>query len=151
MLTNHKPLTHSLNSKPDRHSPRQVRQLDFISQFTTDIHHVAGRGNPVADALSCLEANAVELVHTSPSIDFEAMAKAQPNLEKLSSSNSTLQLARIPMPMCSDTLLCDTSTGTPHPYVPEHFRRIVFNSLHDLSHPGVRATQRLVTARFVWS
>ena len=39
VLTDHKPLTHSFNSKPDRHSPRQVRQLDFISQFTTDIHH----------------------------------------------------------------------------------------------------------------
>ena len=39
VLTDHKPLTHSLNSKPDRHSPRQVRHLDFISQFTTDIRH----------------------------------------------------------------------------------------------------------------
>ena len=28
--------------------------------------------------------------------------------------------------------------------------RIVFNSLHGLSHPGIRATQKLVTALFVW-
>ena len=54
------------------------------------------------------------------------------------------------MPMCSDTLLCDTSTGTPRPFVPENFRRTVFDSLHCLSHPGIRATQRLVTTRFVW-
>ena len=51
ILTDHKPLTHSLNSKPDCHSPRQVHQLNFISQFTTDIRHIAGKGNPVADTL----------------------------------------------------------------------------------------------------
>ena len=78
VITDHKPLTHSFNSKPDCHSPQQVRQLDFISQCTTDICHVTGRGNPVADALSCLEAN-VQLDHTLPTIDFKALAKAQPN------------------------------------------------------------------------
>ena len=144
VLTDHKPLTYSLKSKPDRHSPRQVCHLDFISQFTSDIRHVAGAGNPVADALSSLEANAMQLDHPSPLIDFEALAKAQPtddDLDRLQSAISTLKLERIPMPMCHDTLLCDTSTGTPRPYVPEHFCHIVFNSLHALSHPGVRATQ----------
>ena len=140
VLTDHKPLTYSLKSKPDRHSPRQVRHLDFISQFTSDIRHVAGAGNPVADALSRLEVNAMQLDHPSPLID----------LDRLQSATSTLKLERIPMPMRHDTLLCDTSTGTPRPYVPGHFRHIVFNSLHALSHPGVRATQRLVTARFFW-
>ena len=42
------------------------------------------------------------------------------------------------------------STGTPRPYVPEPIRRVVFDTLHSLAHPGVRATQRLVTARYVW-
>ena len=144
VLTDHKPLTHSLKSKPDRHSPHQVRHLDFISQFTSDIRHVAGAGNPVADALSRLEANAMQLDHPSPLIDFEALAKAQPTddgLDKLQSATFTLKLERIPMPMCHDTLLWDTSTGTLRPYVPEHFLHIVFNSLHALSHPGVQATQ----------
>ena len=30
------------------------------------------------------------------------------------------------------------------------FRRAIFDSLHRLSHPGILALQRLVTARFVW-
>ena len=38
LFTDHKPLTYALNSKPDRHAPREIRQLDFISQFTTDIY-----------------------------------------------------------------------------------------------------------------
>eukprot|EP00731_Ephydatia_muelleri_P025040 Em0017g123a len=29
-------------------------------------------------------------------------------------------------------------------------RQQVFNALHSMSHPGIRATQRLVTTRFVW-
>ena len=80
----------------------------------------------------------VQLTKPSPLINFEALAKAQPaddELNKLNSTTSTLKLERLPMPMCNDTLLCDTCTGTPRPYVPEHFRHIVFNSLHALSHP----------------
>ena len=38
----------------------------------------------------------------------------------------------------------------PRPFVPKSFRRTVFNLLHFLSHPGVRATERLVTALYVW-
>ena len=70
VLTDHKPLTHSLKSKPDRHSPRQVRHLDFISQFTSDIRHVAGTGNPVADALSRCEVDATLLDSTPPTVNF---------------------------------------------------------------------------------
>ena len=153
--TDHKPLTHSLNSKPDHHSPRQVRHLDFISQFTTDIRHITGQGNPVADALSCLETNcnAMHMQSSQSIVDFQAMAKAQPtdtNLQTLQTSSNNIKFARVAMPMCKDTLLCDTSTGTSRPYVPQQFRSAVFNSLHDLSHPGIRATQRLVTALFFW-
>ena len=32
-------LIYSLSCQPERHSPRQVRHLDFISQFTTDLCH----------------------------------------------------------------------------------------------------------------
>ncbi|GFY27992.1 integrase catalytic domain-containing protein [Trichonephila clavipes] len=35
-------------------------------------------------------------------------------------------------------------------YVPEELRFEVFRSLHNLSHPGIRATKRLIQDRFVW-
>ena len=38
----------------------------------------------------------------------------------------------------------------PRPLVPKKFRRNVFDSLHSLSHPGIRATQKLITDRYVW-
>nr|VZI47906.1 unnamed protein product [Spirometra erinaceieuropaei] len=50
--TDYKPLTYALKAKPDRYSPRQVRHLDYISQFTADIRYIRGSDNVVADALS---------------------------------------------------------------------------------------------------
>ncbi|GFV20054.1 retrovirus-related Pol polyprotein from transposon 17.6 [Trichonephila clavipes] len=34
VFTDHKPLTYAFRQKSDKCSPRQIRQLDFISQFT---------------------------------------------------------------------------------------------------------------------
>ena len=51
---------------------------------------------------------------------------------------------------CNSTLVCDMSTGLPRPYVPSELHHTVFNTFHLLSHPGIRATQHLITARYVW-
>ena len=153
VLTDHKPLVHALTSHSDWQSPRQARHMDYISQFTTDIRHVRGADSAVADALSWIGANAL-LKNTCPVIDFPAMAKAQQedsHLTQLQSSpHSSLSLKAIPLVMTDSTILCDVSTGIPRPLVPSSWRRTVFDSLHSLSHPGIRATQRLLTARYVW-
>ena len=47
-------------------------------------------------------------------------------------------------------IVCDVTTGAPRPFIPKQFRRKVFDSLYSLSHPGIRATQKLVTDRYVW-
>ncbi|TWW61029.1 hypothetical protein D4764_05G0011190 [Takifugu flavidus] len=44
------------------------------------------------------------------------------------------------------TLLCDISTGRSQPVVPVAWRRRVFDMVHSLSHPGVRASGKLVSA-----
>ncbi|GFU65933.1 uncharacterized protein K02A2.6 [Trichonephila clavipes] len=36
------------------------------------------------------------------------------------------------------------------PYILETFRRIVFNNVHNLAHPGIRTTTKLLTSKFVW-
>ena len=73
VLTDHKPLTYSLNHSLNRHSPREIRHLDYIAQFTTDIRHVRGPDNPVADALSRI----ATLTPSAQSIDFSAIALSQ--------------------------------------------------------------------------
>ena len=152
MVTDHKPLTFALTTtKSKQHSPRQICHLDFVSQFTTDIRFLQGSSNLAADALSRVE---VDAIHTTPlaTIDFTAMARAQqddPQLQN-SSPDLSLQLRPVPVPTADVTLLCDVSTGTPRPYVLPTFRHSVFDALHSLSHPGIRATQRLITSRYVW-
>ena len=112
VLTDHKPLTRALSSRGTQHSPRQVRQLNFISQFTSDIQHVKGAHNPVADALSRIEINALD---QRQDIDFEEMAKAQEGDKELSnlSSSTSLKLSNVPIPASTVTIVCDLSTGVP--------------------------------------
>ena len=147
IYTDHKPLTYALQSKPDHYSAREVRHLDYIS-ITSDIRHISGSSNAAADALSRLEVDALEV---SAVIDFEAIAAAQQTDEELRQLNDTsLQLVSVPLSTAQGTIICDSSTGTHRPYVPRKFRRAIFNALHGLSHPGIWATQQLISARFVW-
>lgn len=54
------------------------------------------------------------------------------------------------MPGTANDIYCDISTGTVRPYVPDALRRNVFLAVHNLSHPGIRATTKLISTRFVW-
>ena len=126
---------------------RFVTSITFLSLL-----HVKGADNSAADALSRIGANALHEDHTSV-IDFKEMATVQqedPELLSLQSSPSSLIFKAVTLPTSDTTIVCDTSTGVPRPFVPAKFRRTLFNSLHSLPHPGIRATQRLVTAWYVW-
>jgi cleavage and polyadenylation specificity factor subunit 1 len=65
-------------------------------------------------------------------------------------SDTALQLEKTLVPGTSVELYCDTSAGKPRPYIPFPLRRQIFDSLHSLSHPGIKATAKLVSQRFVW-
>uniref|UniRef100_A0A669E6I5 Gypsy retrotransposon integrase-like protein 1 n=1 Tax=Oreochromis niloticus TaxID=8128 RepID=A0A669E6I5_ORENI len=144
----HKPLTFAMSKVSDPWSGCQQRQLAAISEFTTDIQHVAGKSNCVAD---CLSPPLVSPVYVG--IDFDAMAadqRADPDVLALRSEQTGLVLEDRPMWNGGPSLLCDVSTGRPRPVVPLSWRRRVFDSVHALSHPGVRASVKLVSSRFVW-
>jgi hypothetical protein len=51
LLTDHMPLFLAMRRVCAPWSARQVRQLAYISEFTTDLRHVQGSKNVVADAL----------------------------------------------------------------------------------------------------
>jgi hypothetical protein len=68
----------------------------------------------------------------------------------LSQGNNTLRLSKIPVPGSDIELQCDTTTSRPRPYVPKPLRRKMFDTLHGLSHPGVRASAKLISQRYVW-
>ena len=89
-----------------------------------------------------------------PTVDYAAMAETQstdPQIRALQSSpQSPLVVEAVPLANSSHPLYCDTSTGTQHPLVPKAWRRVIFDSIHRLSHPGIRATQKLITTRYIW-
>ena len=62
----------------------------------------------------------------------------------------SLEIIEVPLPFSHGNILVDVSTGVHRPLVPENLRHKVFLSLHSLSHPGARATSKLVRQRFVW-
>ena len=48
------------------------------------------------------------------------------------------------------TIFSRLDLGTQCPLIPKACRQVIFDSLHCLSHPGIRATQKLITARYIW-
>lgn len=147
VFTDHKPLIGAMNKISEPWTSRQQRHLSFISEFTTDLQHLAGKSNVVAD---CLSRMVIDNVHLG--IDYNAMAAAQDSDPSFQATMQDTSLRVVPMPVHEDgpTLLCDISSGRPRPIVPLQFRRQIFNTIHNLSHPGRRATQRLITDKFVW-
>ena len=98
ILTDHLPLTLAMRRVSPLWSARQVRQLAYISEFSTDIRHTPGLRNVVADALSRPSLSPLPPVptplsleslstaptgpvpptgHQPPVIDYAAMAAAQ--------------------------------------------------------------------------
>ena len=89
--TDHKPLVFALNSSVDR-TPRQSRHLSYIAEFTSDIQHISGVDNVVADTLSRPPAAAISAAALPSGLDFAALAAAQ-SLED--ATDTTLQIRRL--------------------------------------------------------
>ncbi|GFS64005.1 transposon Tf2-9 polyprotein [Trichonephila clavipes] len=151
IYTDQKPLIYAFQQKADKCSPRQLRHLDFISQFSTNIQHVPGTQNLVADALSRIE---IDSISQASCLDYKDIAAAQlvdEELKQLLETNSTsLTLKQQYFPLEDITLTCDVSTNVFRPFIPKDYRKIVFQHLHGLSHPGIAASTKLATQRFVW-
>ena len=71
IYTDHKPIVAALNSESDRENARQARKLVYIREFTTDIQHIPGTSNIVADTLSRQEINTI--FKQSIPIDYDCM------------------------------------------------------------------------------
>lgn len=152
VFTDHKPLTKALLSKTER-SPRQANQLDFISQFTSDIQHISGKDNVVADTLSRMYHECAELVDI-PAEQFRESQVLDEELQHLlknkPSPNSRVKLKPMKVSNSPCELWCETSLTLPRVYVPQCFRRTIFENIHGLAHPGTRASKKLISTRYFW-
>src|SRR5699024_2656196 len=102
IFTDHKPLTTALKS-PTEKTPRQARYLDLISQFTSDIRHVSGERNVVADALSRFNVDAIDTTPWSLE-ELVQEQKTDKELEKLQSSPNLKPTQIIP----GTQVICET-------------------------------------------
>jgi hypothetical protein len=94
-------------------------------------------------AANILQAAAVPASAPPPSspVDLAALAAAQlscPDCQRAVSS-SVLRVTTIQMDNTS--IMVDTSSGVFRPLVPAVFHRPIFEAIHNLAHPGIRATQ----------
>ena len=70
--------------------------------------------------------------------------------EILNFNHSSCKIKKHYFSLADVTFYCDMSTNIPHPFIPETFRSKIFHHIHNLSHPGVLATIKLITKRYFW-
>jgi len=143
----HKPLIATLNRLSPLWTPPQ---LTYITEFTSNIRHVPGKDNVVADALSCPTPSAVAAEAVSDFEGINCSAQAAPNmdLQEMAAQHltclDTQHLRESPMlhimyqPVRDQQLLSNISTGFFRPLVLSGLRKVIFESLHGLAHPGIR-------------
>ena len=147
VFTDHDPLTYALHVNTEKYTPRDTQQLDYISQFTSDIRYIKGSDNIMADTLSRSTIQSID----SENPTFELIADDQRKDATLDQLNDTsLQLKEHPVPFRTKTILSDVKTGHARPYIPLSLGKRLFPHFHNLSHPGRRATTKLISNRFVW-
>ncbi|RVE42939.1 hypothetical protein evm_012417 [Chilo suppressalis] len=151
IFTDHKPLTFAFSKIGlDKETPRRTRKLLYISEFTSDIQHVSGNDNVVADALS----RTVESIVCPTNIDFNEIARAQEHDQQLrdllAESKTKQKLQRLHSSLCSSSVYCNINKDCVRPYIPGQFMKLVFDKVHNVSHPGIRSTKKMITQKYFW-
>ncbi|KAG8185230.1 hypothetical protein JTE90_002759 [Oedothorax gibbosus] len=139
------------SSNESEHEDHLKQVLDSLRQHSLKLNPAkCNLGKPSVDCLDTLSRVTAVQKHD---IDFSTMAEEQnadPELaELLANPESSLKLQHLETRK-NQKLYCDVSTGSLRPYVPKKLRRSVFEHLHNLSHPGIKASRKLIQQRYVW-
>jgi len=103
IYTDHKPLTFALGKVSEPWTAMQSRQLSYVAEFTTDIRHIPGSENIMADTLS-----------RPPPAALPAAATGSPAVAAVAAGPVSLDYARIAANQrsCHTPLLCSYNTWT---------------------------------------
>ena len=151
LRVDHKPLVAACFRQGEPWNARQARHLAYVVEFTNNITYIPGKENVVADYLSrSINTIAPALPDGSPPLqEFADKQKVCKEVQQLKLS-SALEVEEHVLPS-GDAVLVDVSAQHPRLLVPASLQQRVLAAVHGLSHPGVRATRRLLTSAFVWS
>ncbi|XP_034936590.1 uncharacterized protein [Chelonus insularis] len=144
--TDHKPLTFAFKQRSDKALPRQLRHLDFISQFSTEIIHIKGNDNTIADAFSRIFAIGMPTVLSAARISEEQ--KMDEELTQILNDKMSLRLQKLVIE--DKDVYCDASTGVVRSYIPASLRRQAFDVVYGLAHPSGRTTCKQLKEKFIW-
>jgi len=99
-----------------------LRQLQFISQYSTDCEYVRSEENPVADVLT---GTGVALIHNlNTPLDFAKIADAQNSdseIQTMCNQTLSLQIKGIPVDGTKKVILCEVSQAGPRIFYRLHF------------------------------
>jgi hypothetical protein len=76
-----------------------------------------------------------------PPADIKCIAEAQKSCQDCQRATSSPSLKVISVQLDTTPVLVDVSSWVMRPLVPAPFRRQIFDHVHSLAHPGVRATR----------
>ena len=97
-----------------------------------------------------------DIITAIETIDYNRMnqeQKTDPDLKNFLENpptNTCVHLKKLKSPLADMPIYCDISTEAIRPFVPKQFRKPILEKMHGTSHPGIRATTRLVSDRFIW-
>ena len=178
LYTDHDSLVPALHKKTEPLTARQTYQLSCIAEFTTDICYLEGKANVVADQLSRPNEEPHNISTSSPApasenailgekaedlqqvvssvdsfgIDLKQMAQEQPldpDFRRISQEARTgLNFKKVDIG--EQDIIVDVGNGPARPFVPQAWRKRIFETIHNLGHPGVQRTVQAVAAKFVW-
>ena len=135
---------------------RRAQQLSFISEFTDDVAHIKEDDNVVQNALPRIEINQIVFPQTKAvDIDYAEIAEAQLEDDYVQSmvdgsENTSLQLKEFPVGDGMNTIICDTLTSKARPIILKNFQKLIFDTIPNMSHHGIKGTKKLIQHRFVW-
>ena len=132
-------------------SARQQLHLSYLSEFTSDLAHLPGPLNVVVNALSRPSSVPSVFPSSTSPVDFSKLSSLQQSCPETIALLSNSSLRVVSVPYGGSSVLCDLSTSLPPPLVPVSLCSQVFNAIHNISHPGIFPTPRLVSCAFLWS
>jgi len=138
IFTDHKPIVHALVMKNP--SPRQQRQISYLSQFDMQISFIRGSENIVADCLSRIQISSLDL---DPFFSHDTLRNNPPNEKDLSHFSTR--------PFERNGIFYDLSyPGCPRPVLADDLRFSAFKNIHNVTHSGVASTYNLLRTKVIW-
>ncbi len=81
-------------------------------------------------------------------LDLRLLAEAQAGCTETQAAAASTSLQIKLFQVGGKDLICDVSL--PNPRGPVSFWRAILSHIHSIAHPGIRATKRMISARYVW-